>query len=49
VVYEKAKAKNPNRWSGDTRNWSFIKEVHLNPNKAKVNNITDKVMNTKSS
>lgn len=30
-VYEAAKAKNPNRWSGNTRNWNHIKEVTLNP------------------
>jgi len=42
-VYEKAKAKNPTRWSAHTRNWIFTQEVHLNPNKAKVNNLTDKV------
>jgi putative transposase len=29
-VYEKAKEKNPNRWSGQTRNWNFIDEVYLN-------------------
>ena len=29
-VYEKAKQKNPNRWSGATRNWNFIEEVFLN-------------------
>lgn len=43
LVYEKAKENNPLRWSGATRNWRFIKEVHLNPNKVKVNNITDRV------
>lgn len=30
-VYQQAKAKNPNRWSGDIRNWAPIAEVHLNP------------------
>lgn len=30
-VYLKAKAANPLRWSGETRDWSLIKEVHLNP------------------
>lgn len=30
-VYEAAKAKNPRRWSGDTRNWKRINIVHLNP------------------
>ena len=34
-VYLKAKAKNPNRWSGETRNWQPIKEVRLNPEKQK--------------
>jgi len=36
-VYEKAKQKHPNRWSGDTRKWDYIEEVHLNPNKKKEN------------
>ena len=31
-VYELARQQNPLRWSGQTRNWSFIEEVHLNPN-----------------
>ena len=30
-VYEQAKAKNPERWSGKTRNWDMIEEVSLNP------------------
>ncbi len=29
-VYEEAKNKNPNRWSGDTRNWNRIEKVFLN-------------------
>jgi len=29
-VYETAKQKNLNRWSGKTRNWNFIDEVFLN-------------------
>lgn len=29
-VYEEAKQKNPNRWSGSTRNWDFIDKVFLN-------------------
>lgn len=33
AVYEKAKAANPSRWSGDTRNWSMITAVRLNPGK----------------
>ena len=31
-VYEQARAKNPSRWSGKTRDWSEIREVFLNPN-----------------
>jgi len=33
TVYENAKRLNPRRWSGQTRNWSPITEVHLNPKK----------------
>ena len=29
-VYELAKRKNPDRWSGKTRNWNRINAVHLN-------------------
>ena len=35
VVYEKAKRRNPRRWSGKTRNWTPITEVFLNPGKHK--------------
>jgi len=30
-VYAAARDANPNRWSGPTRNWDRIAEVHLNP------------------
>ncbi len=30
-VYEAAKAANPQRWSGATRNWQPVREVYLNP------------------
>lgn len=30
-VYEAAKLKNPNRWSGASRCWEPAKEVHINP------------------
>lgn len=30
-VYHKARSKHPLRWSGDTRNWSPVTEVILNP------------------
>ena len=33
AVYEQARAKNPMRWSRNTRNWQMIEEVHLNPTK----------------
>jgi len=35
IVYEKAKLDNPLRWSRQTRNWSVIEEVRLNPGKEK--------------
>ena len=31
AVYAAARNANPNRWSGTTRDWSRINEVHLNP------------------
>ncbi len=31
-VYEKARARNPERWSGNVRDWSRIETVRLNPN-----------------
>jgi putative transposase len=38
-VYEVAKARNPGRWSGATRNWKPVTIVHLNPEK----NVTEAV------
>lgn len=35
IVYEKAKQKNPNRWSGKIRNWNAVTEVFLNPLQSK--------------
>ncbi len=35
LVYEKAKNKQPNRWSKETRNWDLINEVKLNPLRSK--------------
>ena len=32
-VYEAAKARHPERWSGATRNWEPVTIVHLNPEK----------------
>ncbi|MCP4205307.1 MAG: IS3 family transposase, partial [bacterium] len=32
-VYERARRRNPRRWSGATRNWQPIKTVYLNPEK----------------
>lgn len=31
AVYDAARAANPLRWTGTIRNWSPVKEVHLNP------------------
>jgi len=39
VVYEEAKARHPERWSGQTRNWSLPTVVTLNPNKIKANSL----------
>ena len=34
AVYEAAKARCPERWSGATRSWEQVKTVHLNPEKS---------------
>jgi putative transposase len=41
LLYQKARSENPTRWSGETRNWTPIKEVHLNPEKLVVGKSTD--------
>lgn len=33
AVYQRARLKNPSRWSRQTRNWGFIDAVHLNPDR----------------
>ena len=33
AVYEAARAENPQRWSGKTRDWGRVNIVHLNPEK----------------
>jgi putative transposase len=38
-VYEAAKAANPQRWSGPTRNWQPVRVVHLNPDQSTAENI----------
>jgi transposase InsO family protein len=37
-VYEAAKEKHPERWSGTTRNWQPVLEVHLNPDQHVIDN-----------
>ena len=37
-VYEAAKARHPQRWSGATRNWRPISIVHLNPDQLHTDN-----------
>jgi len=32
-VYEAAKARHPERWSGAARNWQPVRIVHINPEK----------------
>jgi len=41
-VYEAAKAKHPERWSGTTRNWQHVQIVHLNPDQHLINNSSQK-------
>lgn len=37
-VYEAAKEKHPERWSGTTRNWQPVLDVHLNPDQHVIDN-----------
>ncbi len=43
LVYEKAKNKQPNRWSKEIRNWNLIEEVELNPLRSKEKEAKNKV------
>ena len=36
AVYEIARAKQPERWRGDTRNWTWVDQVSLNPDREEV-------------
>ncbi len=42
-LYSQAKLKNPNRWSGEIRNWDEIREVSLNPDNQKTESREEKV------
>jgi len=37
ATYQAAKARHPERWSRQTRNWQPVQAVYLNPNKSKQN------------
>ena len=49
LVYEVAKKRNPNRWSGKTRDWSLKEGVWLNPPKQKINSGKSQAYNGKIS
>ncbi len=36
--YREAKKRNPERWTGNIRNWDLIEQVDLNPDKEKMIN-----------
>ncbi|MDR3667846.1 MAG: hypothetical protein P4L35_13470 [Ignavibacteriaceae bacterium] len=41
LLHEAAKARHPERWTGQTRDWSLINEVWLNPEKSQVEDKTE--------
>ena len=49
AIYETARTRNPQRWSGTTRNWQRVQAVHLNPDKAETsyNPITKEIIQNK--
>ena len=49
TVYENAKHKHPRRWSGQTRNWSPITEVFLNPKKPRSETHGERIIDAASS
>lgn len=42
VVYEAARLAHPNRWSGQTRDWTRQNAVHLNPDKPNIGELIKK-------
>ena len=40
-VYEEARVRHPERWSGNTRNWNLPAEVYLNPEKSEDINLIE--------
>lgn len=42
AVYAAAKTRHPQRWSGTTRNWQPVPEVHLNPDQQRTENNPEK-------
>ena len=35
-VYQQAKLRNPERWSGQTYNWELVEKVYLNPTRDRI-------------
>jgi putative transposase len=44
-LYETARAKNPDRWTRQTRDWSIHNEVWLNPEKSQINDTENTKIN----
>jgi putative transposase len=40
-VYQAAREAHPERWSGDTRNWRWIDQVQLNPDREMLKQIEE--------
>jgi len=47
-VYEAAKARDPDRWSGDTRSWEPVTTVYLNSEKSVTDAVNHKEKNRSS-
>lgn len=47
AIYAQAKARHPERWSGNTRNWQRVNIVHLNPNQMEGEKV-EKTINIKA-
>jgi len=45
ATYQKARACNPQRWSGNIRNWDLPSEIILNPAKGRQTKVCSEVVN----
>ena len=48
AVYQMAKMQRPDRWSGNTRNWTPDDSISLNPDKKRILNTSDSCLKNRA-